>query len=234
MGFKVVDQPDHIAKVLAELQAHKESLQNRLVSLDNAIKGLHGLQSSASASSEFEALNDAEETLADRGEAEGDASVQAEPLREQTADVLPPLAVRTPEVDASQRRELILRYDASNSPADTFKALNRPAQGPAVDRGKANHLNVYVNRNTEWASHQFVAPHSSRAVFRHKTGHRCPKCGSQDTRLSLTRGISDCFMFLFDYSRARCRNCDTRFRIWRSRDEHDDQSEADVHSPENT
>jgi ssDNA-binding Zn-finger/Zn-ribbon topoisomerase 1 len=82
-----------------------------------------------------------------------------------------------------------------------------------------------MNQNAEWAARQMVAPSSPRSIFRQKTGHKCPKCGSADTRVSVTRGILDIFMFLFDYSIGRCRNCDTRFRIWQSREE-----EPDLHA----
>lgn len=112
-----------------------------------------------------------------------------------------------------------------------LKALTRPLPVASVERPQPAHLNVYVNLNSEWASRQFVAPDSPRAIFRRKAGHRCPKCGSQDTRISLSRGIADRLMFLFDYSRARCRSCDTRFRIWRSREEDDQQHEPEAHSP---
>jgi hypothetical protein len=232
MGSSVLDQPDHLAKVLAELEARKESLRSRLESLDTAINGLQGLQAaSASSSSELEGLNKAEEMLANHLEDVPAASnaVEAQPLREQTAEVVPPVSVTSLHSEGSEHRGFVLKYDTTNSPAERPKALKRQLQVPPADRRKPNHLNVYVNRNTEWASRQFVAPHSPRAIFRHKTGHRCPKCGSQDTRLSLSRGIADCFMFLFDYSLARCRNCDTRFRIWRSREEDEDQHEADAH-----
>jgi hypothetical protein len=77
-------------------------------------------------------------------------------------------------------------------------------------------LNVYVNQNAEWAARQIVPVDSPRAVFRQSTGHACPKCGSQDTRVSTTRGVADILMFLFEYSNARCRNCAARFRIWES------------------
>lgn len=53
--------------------------------------------------------------------------------------------------------------------------------------------------------------------FRKKAPARCPKCGSPDTRESATRGIADFLMLLFDYSNARCRSCDSRFRIWKAR-----------------
>ena len=224
MGSNIVDQPDHLAKVLAELEARKQSLRSRLESLDTAINGLHGLQAAASHISEIEDLTQAEEILARTEHL--DEVVHSEPLREQTAEVMPPMAVQTQlEPQVSERRDFVLKYD--NSPAEMTKALKRPLQGASVDRRKPAQLNVYVNRNSEWASRQFVAPHSPRAIFRHKAGHPCPKCGSQDTRMSLTRGIADCFMFLFDYSLARCRNCDTRFRIWRAREEDDEQLEHD-------
>jgi hypothetical protein len=95
--------------------------------------------------------------------------------------------------------------------------LRRPVFTPAPERRKRAGLNIYVNENSEWASNQFVPASSPSSVLRKKTGHCCPKCGSRDTRMSTTRGIADMFMFLFDYSIARCRNCDVRFRIWPSR-----------------
>jgi hypothetical protein len=104
-----------------------------------------------------------------------------------------------------------------NVPAERHAPLQRPVFTPAPERRKPAALNIYVNRNSDWASRQLVPAQSARAVFRHKAEHNCPKCGSQDTRVSHTRGIADMFMFLFDYSMARCRNCDLRFRIWQSR-----------------
>src|SRR5580698_8430349 len=125
MGSNVVDQPDHLAKVLAELEARKQSLRSRLESLDTAINGLHGLQaaSSASDSSELEGLRKAEEILA------GAEQLVQVPLREQMAEVMPPLAVKTQsEPQVSERRDFVLKYDSPNSPAQTPKALKRPLQ----------------------------------------------------------------------------------------------------------
>ena len=161
-----------------------------------------------------------------------------QPQREHPDRIHPPV-IRTQPEPAPLRRAQTATSGASHvtqskSLAERPKPLKRPAaqQTPVTERRKPNQLNIYVNRNADWASKQFVAPKSPRAVFRHKTGHRCPKCGSQDTRLSLTRGIADCLMFLFDYSLARCRNCDTRFRIWRSREE--DQAEQDFEAQPHT
>lgn len=73
-------------------------------------------------------------------------------------------------------------------------------------------LNVYVNPFPEWGR----AMAQGKTVARKKAGVRCPKCGSCDTRQSLTRGLSDFFLFLFDFMNARCRNCSARFRIWQT------------------
>jgi hypothetical protein len=205
----VAESPDHLAEMLAELEARKEALRNRIESLDTAISGIHELQAASPASAAVQPVDP--------------QLIQAEDLnespihvlqREQTTEVRPPLE--------SERRDFIRKHDLHNTLAETPKALSRPVQLAPSERRKPDQLNVYVNQNSEWASRQFVAPHSPRAVFRRKAGQRCPKCGSQDTRLTTTRGIADCFMFLFDYSLARCRNCDSRFRIWRSREEGDD------------
>ena len=228
MGSKVADLPDHLAKVLAELEARKESLRSRMESLDTAISGIHGMQATAPGASLARQPDNSQDVVAEHHELDETAPVQAVPLREEVGEVIP--VPNTPsQPNPSERRDFILKYDTPNTPAERPNALKRPLEGAAVELRQPTHLNVYVNKNTEWASRQFVPPHSPRAVFRRKTGHRCPKCGSQDTRLSLSRGIADCFMFLFDYSLARCRNCDNRFRIWRSRDEDDDQPEADIH-----
>jgi hypothetical protein len=226
----VVDLPDHLAKVLAELESRKESLRNRLESLDSAINGIHALQSASpgytsdAIAAEAASVREAESLL--------DVIRHNVPERENAREIQ---RTAEPKVEnepaAHERRDFILRPDIPNSPAERPKQPGRPLPSPAPDKRQRAHLNVYVNKNADWASRQFVPPHSSRAIFRQKAGQACPKCGSHDTRLSLTRGIADCFMFLFDYSLARCRNCDTRFRVWRAReDEDDDQSELEAHN----
>ena len=79
-------------------------------------------------------------------------------------------------------------------------------------RKKATALNVYVNPYQEWGR----AMARGKVVARKKAGIRCPKCGSCDTRQSLTRGLSDFLLFIFDFMNARCRNCSARFRVWRT------------------
>jgi hypothetical protein len=169
-------------------------------------------------------------------------SVAELPVREQAETAVtaamglaPPANPANPA--ESERRDFVLQEDHPYyTLLDKEKALLRPVV-PKVDpaRRKSALLNVYVNQNSDWASRQIVSSQSRRANFRRKTGHRCPHCGSQDTRLSATRGVADWFMFLFDYSLARCRNCDTKFRIWRSREEDDaagDEKQLDPHPTE--
>jgi len=230
----VADLPEDLAKVLAELEARKRSLRNRLQSIDHAIEGIQGLQNASSKNPapepkvpDFATLNRAVEgPLANEAPEEPVEAVAEAPQREQASDIHP--AVQAPaELDPGECRDFVLQPDYPNSPAENPKALMRPIPKPEPERRKLAHLNVYVNQNTDWAARQMVSAQSPRAVFRHKTGHKCPKCGSADTRLSLTRGIADCFMFLFDYSIARCRACDSRFRIWRSRDEEEGEQELE-------
>jgi hypothetical protein len=103
--------------------------------------------------------------------------------------------------------------------AITYSALAKPVTQLSVTsddsemerRRKVSAVNVYVNRFPEWSR----AMARGKTVARKQNGIRCPKCSSTDTRQSLTRGLSDFFMFLFDYSNARCRNCNARFRVWR-------------------
>lgn len=203
----MADLPADLAKVLAELEARKRSLENRLHSIDSAIQSIHGLQTADSY----------EELPAD--------PVEETPVREQPVFLANSLeTVAQPHPEPSERRDFVLQPEKPYySLLEKEKALRRPiVSTPDTERTKSAHLNVYVNQNSDWASKQIVSPKSRRAIFRHKTGHRCPKCGSQDTRLSVTKGLADCLMFLFDYSLARCRNCDTKFRIWRAREDEDD------------
>ncbi len=221
----MAELPEHLAKTLAELEAQKESLRSRLESVDSAIVGIQGLKSAPAAPAPDPADAQAVPPVATASDANPNFILVNDVPEEM------PQREFVGEVRRSQVQRVATQPQTGNpnsapppqkSPVTTGKALARQTPQPAPDRRKPSQLNIYVNRNAEWAAQQFVPPHSPRAVFRHKTGHRCPKCGSQDTRLSLTRGLTDCLMFLFDYSIARCRNCDTRFRIWRSRSEEDD------------
>jgi hypothetical protein len=204
----VPDLPDHLAKVVSELESRKESLRNRIESLDSVISGIHERHEAPPAGLAVPAGLSIQTTL------ETEA-----PLREQAGSSYQP----RPRPDRAAIPVTLERDDVPGvagglRPAEQqLKPLKRVVPKAELERRQPAHLNVYVNRNAEWAAQQFVSSKSPRAVFRHKTGHRCPNCGSQDTRLSVTRGVADWFMFLFDYSLARCRNCDTRFRIWRSR-----------------
>ncbi len=72
-------------------------------------------------------------------------------------------------------------------------------------------LNIYVNPFPEW-SRAMVLGNSTHP---RKPGARCPKCGSCDTRPSVTRTLSDFFLLFFDYTNLRCRQCTGRFRVWR-------------------
>jgi hypothetical protein len=83
------------------------------------------------------------------------------------------------------------------------------------ERRKKPGLNIYVNKYPEWSRQMS----RGNLNFRKKAGLRCPKCGSSDTRDSVTRSISDFLMLLFDYSNARCRNCNHLFRNWKPRAE---------------
>jgi hypothetical protein len=200
----VADLPADLAKVLAELEARKRSLQSRMHSIDSAIQSIQGLQTSYSH----------EELPAE--------PVEELPVREELANALEVTA--QPQLAPGESNDFVLQPEKPYyGLLEKEKALSRPIVSKAEpERSKSARLNVYVNQNSEWASKQLVSPKSRRATFRHKTGQRCPKCGSQDTRLSVTKGLADCFMFLFDYSLARCRNCDTKFRIWRTREDEDD------------
>lgn len=243
----MADLPEDLAKVLAELEARKRSLQNRLQSIETAIQSIHGLQVSYdvplenSHVTDFVLVDRADEVLATEPQGVESEPVVEVPEREPVGAVYTAVEVPPVAVPGSERRDFILQPDTpggyvpggsgpNTSLIEKEKALRRPNPKPPKDSRKAAHLNVYVNKNSDWASRQLVSPKSRRATFRHKTGQRCPKCGSQDTRLSLTKGIADCFMFLFDYSLARCRNCDTKFRIWRAREEVDDAGEQDLES----
>lgn len=100
----------------------------------------------------------------------------------------------------------------STPPARLAGPTNRAREEAKIDRRqKKAAVNVYVNRFPEWSS----AMAQGKVVVRKQHGIRCPKCSSPDTRQSLTRGLADFFMFLFDYTNARCRNCNARFRVWR-------------------
>ena len=99
------------------------------------------------------------------------------------------------------------------------KPISTPTNTPQIQeqanvdrRRKAAGLNVYVNPFPEWSR----AMAKGKTVVRKQNGVRCPKCGSCDTRQSLTRGLSDILLFCFDFINARCRNCNTRFRVWRA------------------
>jgi hypothetical protein len=208
----VTEFTNQYAAVLADLEERKAALTSRLESLDATIAGLRA--------------------LADLPPI-GDSAVDQVPVREQFAYKA---AVENQAVRQTLQQPVYLRHqlEAQAAPAQDRSAeltQQRPVQAPsaASERRSSTGLNVYVNQNSEWASRQMVAPTSPRSVFRQATGHRCPKCGSQDTRVSTTRGLSDIFMFLFEYSVGRCRNCDTRFRIWQAREEDptdDELSEA--------
>jgi DNA-directed RNA polymerase subunit RPC12/RpoP len=169
----VADSPEALAKVLADLEARKESLRDELNRLDVALAEIH---------------------------AKAELVVQPE---------------SHPEPEPVTETGFILQSDYS--PAETPQAVRAPLPKAPPERRKEARLNIYVNQNADWASRQFVNPGSTKSVFRQKTGAKCPKCGSMDTRFSSSRGIADCFMFLFDYSVARCRSCDSRFRIWKNR-----------------
>jgi hypothetical protein len=226
----VADLPEDLARVLAELEARKRSLKNRLQSLDSAIEGIQGRQQASKVVDpapdpkvlDYSTLNPLVEVPMEGADVEV-------PERENAGEVHPSVVLQgSVESDTDECTDFVLQPNMPHTPAETPKALRIPITKPAPEQRKPAQLNVYVNQNTDWASRQLVAPNSPRAVFRHKTGHKCPKCGSADTRLSLTRGIGDCFMFLFDYTIARCRNCDSRFRIWRSRDEDDGEQEREL------
>jgi hypothetical protein len=195
----VADSPIQYDAVLADLEARKESLRNRLDGLDSAISGIRSLAGLTQEVEVPQAAPIAHET--------------AQPVREAVQQPVRLTANQQP-VPAPQHRRTVARAEAS---------LQRPIQTAPPERRRTPGLNVYVNQHPEWAAQQIIAPTSRRSIFRQKTGHNCPKCGSGDTRVSVTRGLSDVFMFLFDYSIGRCRNCDTRFRIWRSREEEPDQ-----------
>jgi DNA-directed RNA polymerase subunit RPC12/RpoP len=81
------------------------------------------------------------------------------------------------------------------------------------DCRKTPGLNIYINRFPEWSRRMSPAT----VQYRKKAGRACPKCGSPDTRESPSRRRSDFLMFLFNYSNARCRSCQSRFRIWKNR-----------------
>jgi hypothetical protein len=209
----VTDFTDQYAGVLADLEERKAALKSRLDSLDATIAGLRAL-------SELPPVTDAPVI---------ESPVNRVPVREQftyraplenRAPVENSVGVQAPQSPVYQRNQLQTRPLPAQDRSDELAHL-MPLQGPSAspERRRATGLNVYVNQNSEWAARQMVAPSSPRSVFRQATGHRCPKCGSQDTRVSTTRGLSDIFMFLFEYSVGRCRNCDTRFRIWQAREE---------------
>jgi hypothetical protein len=186
--------------VLADLEERKKALWQRLESLDAAIAGIR-------------ALIEASEGLVPGMVAPPVYSAPAASLVRTYA----PLAQQHLPEHLPQQQFAVRAYSA---PAPAPAALRPSAfqQTPADDGRASTGLNIYVNANTQWASKQFISPDHTRSIFRKKTGLRCPKCDSQDTRVSVTRGFSDLFMFLFDYSIGRCRNCDTRFRIWKPRE----------------
>ncbi len=244
--------PEHLAKVLADLEARKQSLRSRLQILDSAIEGIQSLGiaeeelSPEAAMLQLESLADVEKAIL--GE---EGRTPAVPVRETASEVERPvfngnLSVRNGNTHLPVRNgnghplpNVIyangsVEGQTEKSPAERPRALKRPFPKTAPERRKAAHLNIYVNQNSDWASSQFVAPQSPRAVFRHRTGQRCPSCGSQDTRFSVTRGVADFFMFLFDYSIARCRNCNTRFRIWREREEDEQTAPPDLEAHPST
>lgn len=200
------------AAVLADLEERKASLKSRLDSLDATISGLRTLA----------ALPPPSEAPVIEGPVI-EAPVNRIAVREQFTYKPPvesPMGVQAPQSSIYQRNQL--RTSPVPAPDRNDELMRQvPVQGPsaAPERRRTTGLNVYVNQNSEWAARQMVAPSSPRSIFRRATGHRCPKCGSQDTRVSTTRGLSDIFMFLFEYSVGRCRNCDTRFRIWQAREE---------------
>jgi hypothetical protein len=204
----VADTSEHLAVALSELEAGRESLRSRIDTLDSAIAGMQAPEPS---------------NPSQPGE-QPKAIEQTEPVRENPAGI----AARegsSPASTLEQQTGLTNRV-AQGSQTDR-REQGRPVQRPQFkapqERRRLGKLNVYHNQNTDWALGQFIPSHSPRAVFRHKAGEPCPHCGSQDTRISFTRGFADYFMFLFDYSNARCRSCDKRFRIWRTRPEDDAQ-----------
>jgi hypothetical protein len=200
----VADFTNQYAAVLADLEERKNALRSRLESLDATIAGLRALAE-----------------LSPVGDSEVEEAPVRVPDRMIPAPIPAPMTAPVPnQAVAYQRTPLRPQQAPRYARADEIQQ-RIPLQGPAAapERRKATGLNVYVNQNQDWASRQMVSPASPRSVFRQATGHRCPKCGSQDTRVSTTRGLSDLFMFLFEYSIGRCRNCDTRFRIWQAREE---------------
>jgi hypothetical protein len=240
----VTDSPEQVAKLLTELEAEKVALKNRLDRLDSVIVGLHALVAPAPAVSPDDSpvvgLNDSPNHIQSAGTEEERGFIL---VREAPSSAAPPpyqqpnAGVKAQAMEETQdlsRRESI-STSSSNSPAEREKSLRRRMPSPAPERRQpTGNLNIYVNQNVEWAARQLTSSKSSRSLLHRRTGHACPSCGSHDTRISLTRGVSDILMFLFDYTSARCRSCDTRFRIWRSQaqDESNQQQFQPQASPE--
>jgi hypothetical protein len=220
----VTDFTNQYSAVLADLEERKAALRSRLESLDATIAGLRALTDLPSAT-DSPVLDSPVNRVPVREHFTYTAPVENRPVRQ-----APQQPAYPPRQATYQRNQLQTQSDPAQERTDEL-TRQLPLQGPSAspERRRATGLNVYVNQNSEWAARQMVAASSPRSIFRQPTGHRCPKCGSQDTRVSTTRGLSDIFMFLFEYSVGRCRNCDTRFRIWQAREEDptdDDLTEA--------
>ncbi len=218
----VPDSPEQIARLLAELEAEKAALQNRLNSLDSVIAGIQTLIETPPSA-----------THDDSGSLDGERGFV---LVRETEPVEPPQQLEHSRDEVAKRDQVASSdkpRDNSRSLIEREKSLGRPLPKPPSERPPTAKLNIYVNQHADWAARQLVSNRSSRSSHRRKTGYRCPSCGSSDTRVSLTRGVSDLFMFLFDYTSARCRNCDTRFRIWRTHPE-DDEPPTELVEPETT
>jgi hypothetical protein len=212
----VTEFTDQYAAVLSDLEERKASLKSRLESLDATIAGLRAL--AALPSPQVSASGEGPANQVPVRELPKYSAEQPVLRRDEHFSMSAPSATRNeslfkrvPEANTSSRA------DRSNELQE--RRATRRGGSTIADARRPAGLNVYVNQNAEWAARQLVPASSPRAIFRQSTGHRCPKCGSQDTRVSTTRGLSDLFMFLFEYSVGRCRNCDTRFRIWQARDE---------------
>lgn len=211
------DSPEQLAKLLAELEAEKAALQTRLTSLETVISGIHSLLNSPAdiAQDERGFVLVRESTT---------FPPHAAPAQKELRQNVPWSDSVTADAGPTNlmKPEQIVSSPENDRPAEPDKSLRQHAPEAPPERRRPAKLNIYVNQNAEWAARQLITTKVSRSALRRKTGHRCPSCGSNDTRISLSRGVSDLFMFLFDYTSARCRNCDTRFRIWRS---HPDEEE---------
>ena len=220
----MADSPEQLAQVLADLEARKESLKHRLSSLDSTIQGIQAI------------ITPVAEAPPPRPQriVVADEELTAVPVRESVVSVPPDVEVLAVSDTGREREESqggsdSVLVDSSQIPATRPAQLKRPIPQVQPERRKPGSLNIYVNRNAEWAARQLVAAQPTNTQAKPKTSRRCPSCGSHDTRASVKKGVADMFMFLFDYSVARCRNCDTRFRIWPTR-EADEAREAESQS----